>query len=67
MNLLDQLTFGPERIRALMAAGSYTYATLADALGMSIRIVFMWTSGERKPGLEAAARLLELEQALPPQ
>lgn len=67
MNLFDQLTFGPERIRALMAAGSYTYATLADMLGVSTRIIFMWTAGERKPGLKAAARLLELEQALPTQ
>ena len=62
MTLLDDLTFTPERIRALMVAGGYSYTTLARAAGVSRRLVCMWTARERKPGLRTAARLLELEQ-----
>ena len=62
MTTLDQLTFGPERIRRLMADGGYSYAGLADKLGVSKRTVFMWTAGQKRPGLESAANLLELEQ-----
>jgi transcriptional regulator with XRE-family HTH domain len=55
---------GPEQLEAHLKRRKLTFRALAAELGVSASLVFMWTSGERKPGL-ANALVLEKVTGIP--